>query len=93
MQENTTAATITNAQLYWDSQDPRNTGWWLRYTDADGVEQGDAIDGTEDDGTEELAGRVAASLRNETGRVAVYRGEQRRGWIEVSEGRATDWRV
>jgi len=32
-------------ELYWDAQDPNNEGWWLRYIQPDGYEDGDAIDG------------------------------------------------
>ena len=55
---NTAAETFTAAKLFWDAQDPGNAGWWLRYTDAAGTEQGAAIDGTEDATTEELAAEV-----------------------------------
>lgn len=90
---NTAADTIDNAQLFWDAQDERAAGWWLRYTDASGTEQGDAIDGDEDAGTEELAERVAARLGDHTGRVVVIRGEQRRGWIDVADGVVVNWRA
>jgi hypothetical protein len=90
---NTAAATITSAQLFWDAQDPNVSGWWLRYTDADGTEQGDAIDGAEDATTEELSAAVAASLSGETGRVTVLRGEQPRGWIDVADGAVAGWRA
>ncbi len=86
-----TAETFTNAQLFWDDQDERASGWWLRYTDERGTEQGDAIDGDEDAGTEELAARVAASLVDHTGRVVVIRGERPRGWIDVADGAVANW--
>ena len=87
----TAETTITAAQLFWDAQDPSAAGWWLRYTDAAGTEQGDAIDGDEDAGTEELAARVAASLVDHTGRVVVIRGERPRGWIDVADGAVANW--
>ena len=88
---NTAAETITAAQLFWDDQDPKAAGWWLRYTDAAGTEQGAAIDGTEDATTEELAAEVAASLSGMSGRVVVLRGEQRRGWVDVADGAVANW--
>lgn len=88
-----TANTITFAQLFWDDQDPSNAGWWLRYTDADGTEQGAAIDGDEDASTEELAAAVAARIPSDAGRVTVLRGEQPRGWIDVATGAVAGWRA
>lgn len=35
----------TRFELYWDDQDPNNEGWWLRYIQPDGYEDGYAIDG------------------------------------------------
>lgn len=85
------AETITAAQLFWDDQDPKAAGWWLRYTDAAGTEQGAAIDGTEDATTEELAAEVAASLSGMSGRVVVLRGEKRHGWVDVADGAVANW--
>ena len=90
---NTAANTITSAQLFWDDQNPSDAGWWLRYTDADGTEQGAAIDGDEDASTEELAAAVAARIPSDAGRVTVLRGEQPRGWIDVAAGAVIGWRA
>lgn len=89
----TAANTITSAQLFWDAQDQRTAGWWLRYTDASGTEQGDAIDGAEDATTEDLAAAVAARIPSDTGRVTVLRGERPRGWIDVANGEVVGWRA
>lgn len=82
---------MTEGQLYWDDQDPKNAGWWLRYRDDAGIECGSGIDDiAEDASTEELAQAVAAATYR-CGTVKVYRGEQPRGWIKVEDGSVVGW--
>jgi hypothetical protein len=91
MKTNTNPEQMTAAQLYWDDQDPKNAGWWLRYTDATGTEQGTAIDATEDASVEELAAVVEAESHwIGLGTIKVLRGDQPRGTITVSDG-AISW--
>lgn len=93
MTNNTTppAKTIDNAQLYWDDQDPRAAGWYLRYR-VNGTEEGTAIDGAEDDSTEDLAQRVADHL-DTYGRVTVRIGEGTGRRCTVDGGKVVDWRT
>jgi len=37
--------TTTKAQVFWDKQDPRNQGWWLRFY-VDGQENGVDLPGS-----------------------------------------------
>jgi hypothetical protein len=83
--------TIHEAQLYWDDQDPKASGWWLRYRDAEGDEQGEPIDGDEDTDTPELAEQVALALAGETGTIELIRNPSRRGSIEVVNGMVVNW--
>lgn len=41
------------AEIFWDSQDPKAAGWWLRWY-VDGSEEGDAIDLERDASAREL---------------------------------------
>ena len=41
--KNNTKQTITEAYVYWDNQDPMDTGWAYRYL-LDGVEQSGPLD-------------------------------------------------
>lgn len=90
--------TLNEAQLYWDSQDSDNAGWYLRYHDERGVEQGHALDADEDATTEELAQYVVEELRRhwqsredaDSGTIRVYRGDEPRGRITLEGGVATD---
>jgi len=91
--ESANGNTMTRAQLYWDAQDPKNEGWWLRFYDASGTEQGTAIEASEDATTEELA----AAVENEShwigeGTIKIMRGEQPRGSITIRDG-AVSWRA
>lgn len=73
------------AQLFWCSQDPDNMGWWLRYRDDRGVEDGCAIDGAEDASVEDLADAI-----NEcpvVGTIRVYRGTEVCGEIVAAKGK------
>ena len=47
------------AEIYWDDQDPGNTGWWLRYFDASGVECGTGPAGGKDADPRKLAAITA----------------------------------
>jgi len=80
------------AQLYWDDQDPNNTGWWLRYYDQHGNEQGAAIDAVEDAGMQELADAMESEGHLCEGEVAVFRGDRRQGTITIEHG-AVNWRA
>lgn len=86
---------LHEAQLYWDAQDPKNEGWWLRYRDERGVEQGTAIEAAEDATTEELAEAVEAETHwlPSNGKIKVFRGEQPRGSITLTDGKVSDWRA
>ena len=74
------------AQLFWCSQDPDNMGWWLRYRDDRGVEDGCAIVGDEDASGEDLAA-MANEFPVDVGTIRVYRGAEVCGEIVVAEGR------
>lgn len=93
----TTIKTITTeineARLFWDDQDHNWTGWWLRYYDSTGQEQGTEIDGDEDATTEELAAACAAALPGREGDIRVIRGGERRGRITLRGDEAPDWRA
>lgn len=86
-------ALISEAQLFWDDQDASAAGWWLRYRDADGDEQGEAVEAERGASTEELADAVAALALDATGEIRVYRGGQPRGWIGLVGGKTTGWRA
>lgn len=83
---------MTDAQLYWDDQDPKNEGWWLSYRNERGDLLGIDLDAEKDASTEELALAVTKTGTGLTGKVAVIRG-QRRGWIKVEDGISTDWKA
>jgi hypothetical protein len=86
---------VNEAQLYWDAQDPKNTGWWLRYRDDRGEEQGVAVEEAADATTSELAVAVKAAIGIDsmmTGTVKVVRGN-RTGTIRIVNGEITDWRA
>lgn len=86
--------TIDQAQIFWDDQDPKAAGWWLRYY-LNGTEDGCPIDAERDAGHEDLAPLVAAAL-DFAGRVDVatyLRGDQRTGRITVAGGEVVDWRA
>lgn len=84
---------INEAQLYWDDQDHSNAGWWLRYRDSTGQEQGTEIEGDEDASTEELAAACAAELPGREGDIRVIRDGVRRGRITLRGDEAPDWRT
>lgn len=86
---------LHEAQLYWDAQDPKNEGWWLRYRDAHGVEQGTTIEANENATTEELAVAVEAKSHwlPGNGKIKVFRGGQPRGSITLTDGKISDWRA
>ena len=52
----------TRFELYWDDQDPNNEGWWLRYIQPDGYEDGYAIDGVSTSPTGQMS-RGASTRR------------------------------
>lgn len=90
-----TTKTIDKAEIYWDSQDPAASGWWLRYH-VDGTEDGCPIDAERDAGHEDLAPLVAAALDFSAARVDVatyLRGDRRTGRITVAGGEVIDWRA
>lgn len=94
MTNTNTTTEITNAQLFWDSQDRNNTGWCLRFRDGHGTETSYAIDGDEDESTETLAALVAAAFDAPvTGKVTVYRHEEKRGSITLVDGEVSTWRA
>lgn len=86
-------ANMSNAQLFWDTQNPSNIGWWLRFWDETGTEQGTSISGTENATTEELAAAVEAESHwIGEGTIKVIRGEQPSGTITVRDG-SVEWAV
>lgn len=87
-------AGLNEAQLYWDDQDPKNAGWWLRYRDDRGVEEGFSITAAQDATTEELAKAITEALDGNyyDGAITIIRGE-RRGFVTVECGVAIDWRL
>jgi len=90
-----TEGRMHEAQLYWDDQDSKNEGWWLRFRDDRGTEQGTAIDGDEDASTQELANAIEkeAHWLPANGKIKVFRGEQPRGSITLKNGEVSDWRA
>lgn len=84
---------IFAAQLYWDDQDQAAAGWWLRYYDSTGTEQGIALEGDEDATTEELAAAAQAALPDRDGEIEVYRHEELRGRITLRGDESPDWRA
>lgn len=87
--------TIAAAQLYIDSQDPANVGWWLRYTDEQGTEQGTAIEADIDASVEDLASAVGDESHwiSADGAIKVYRSEQPCGEITLTDGVVSGWRA
>lgn len=83
---------ISEAQLYWDAQDAKNAGWFLRYRDSRGTEQGLEIEAEQDATTAELAELVAAADVGD-GEIIVFRGHERRGSIKVEDGKVLAWRA
>jgi len=91
---NIDAAPTTTAQLFWDDQDPRATGWCLRHTDASGNEDAIAIDGDKIESIATLAERCADALGH-TGRTTIkafVAGEHNPARIVVDGGAVIDWR-
>ena len=87
---------IYGAKLYWDSQDPNNTGWWLRYylsPGSEGGEHGCSVLGDQDDDLETIASNIATALTDESGVVKVYSGDQPYGEVVIAQGLASDWRT
>jgi hypothetical protein len=86
---------LHEAQLYWDDQDPKNQGWWLRYRDERGEQQGTTIEADEDAATEELAAAVEAGVHRlpGNGKIKVFRGEEPRGSITLIDGKVSNWRA
>ena len=84
-------------QLYWDTQDPDNEGWALRYWTVDGVQHSVDLDDDEEASIE----RLAYQVRREVGpdlilrapwRIEVHgRGGHRLGSITInpSKGRVS----
>lgn len=60
------------AQLYWDDQDPKTAGWWLRYYSEDGAECGEPIDGSRDTFDRDLAGQAAVALPVGRHKIKIY---------------------
>ena len=86
---------IHDAQLYIDSQDPANVGWWLRYTDEHGTEHGTAIDAAIDASVEDLASAVGDESHwiSGDGEIKVLRGERPCGEITLIDGTVSGWRA
>ena len=86
---------LHEAQLYWDDQDPKNKGWWLRYRDARGLEQGTAIEADEDATIKQLVAAIEAESHwlPGNGKIKMFRGEQPRGSITLTDGKVSDWRA
>ena len=93
MSTETTTTEINEAKLFWDDADHNWAGWWLRYRDSTGQEQGTEIDGDEDATTAELAAACAAALPGSAGDIRVIRGGERRGRITLRGDEAPDWRA
>ena len=97
---NMTAATIENARIWWDDQDPQAAGWWGSYyehrnaTEMAVEHQIDSIEADEDESVEKLAPQVAAAL-DHLGRVTVtvMGGDVPRGRIVVDGGEVVEWRA
>lgn len=76
--QTTQGPTIENVQVYWDTQDPTNLGWALRY-EMDGTEwsEGTADDLPEDADPLEVAKAAALELPDGWTHLVVYgRGDQ-----------------
>lgn len=88
---------ITNfnsAQLYWDDQDAKNTGWVLRWLDARGQTETSEIGETEDAGLETLAHQAAdCAPERATGDITVFRGDRPAGRISLRDGSISGWRA
>jgi hypothetical protein len=84
---------LHEAQLYWDAPHGADAGWWLRYRDDRGTEQGIEIDGAEDATTEELADAVEASAHwlPPNGEITIIRHGERRGAIRLTDGAVSGW--
>jgi hypothetical protein len=94
MSSNTESAPTTDAQLFWDAQDPHATGWCLRHTDKWGNEDATAIDGDKIESIATLAERCADALGH-TGRTTIkafVAGEHNPARIVVVGGAVIDWR-
>ncbi len=86
-------ATFTDARLYWDDQDPKNTGWVLRWRER-GLTESTEIGEDEDASIETLAHQAAdCAPGGATGDVAVYRGDVKRGRITLRDGAIAVWRA
>jgi len=85
---------VTGAELFWDGQDPNNTGWWLRF-DVDGTETGTGVDLPRDCTYAQAAAAVAAALPADADcLVRLYlTGESDRSWARVRGGHVVDWRA
>ena len=91
---NTDAAPTTDAQLFWDDQDPNTAGWCLRHTDKWGNEDATAIDGDRNETLATLAEWCAEALAH-TGRTTIkafVSGEHNPARIVVDAGAVIDWR-
>jgi len=90
----TKVSKMHEAELYWDRQgDPE--GWWCRYRDDNGTEQGAAVEASEDASIEELAAAVdQVSHWLDHGMIKVIRGERDLGRITIrGGGEKPDWRA
>jgi hypothetical protein len=87
---------VTNAQLYWDDQDPANSGWQLRFLNVRGTEQSCAVKQSKDATLLKLVAAVEAAIGADsmlTGRIKVFRGDAPRGEMRLMHGAVTDWRA
>lgn len=84
---------IHEAQLYWDDQDPNYVGWWVRYRDAEGNNDGTEIDAETDADVEQLAKLASKALPNRRGTIKVFRDEHIVGRITLRGPASPDWRA
>lgn len=94
MNDDITLTSFNSAQLYWDDQDPKHTGWVLRWRDARGHTESAAIGEDEDASLETLAHQAAdCAPDGATGEIAVFRGDVKRGRITLRDGAIEGWRA
>ena len=93
-----TTKNLNEAQLYWDNQDAAAAGWWLRYRDENGAQQGRGILGVEDASLHDLAEQVehelarADMLSVREGAIKVFRGDRHTGTIRIADGEV-EWKA
>lgn len=79
--------TEITADVYFDTQDPANEGWAIRYLNEDAQEISGPLDFDGDRDEKDLAGAAQAALRDfsDVTEVRVFRGEQL-GGVVTREG-------